>query len=251
MSWRLKSPTTKRSTYISQHHDDVIEWKHFPRYWPFVRGNHRPLVNSPHKGQWRGHLMFSLICARIDGWVNNGEAGDLRRYRTHYDVIVMTSQSGIYNKIHGYIRSNNDKIYHTMKRRIVCFRTRYNHYIDVIMSAMASQITVVSIACSTVYPGADQTKHQSSASLAFVGGNSPVTGEFPSQRSSNTPVTQDGDLAAICKISQIAADHRWVVVKSHRAPWQRCRSQYGLQGRRGRRQVLSMLKTSAVRSPRK
>ena len=70
-------------------HDDVIKWKHFPRYWPFVRGIHRSPVNSPHKGQWRGALMFSLICTRIDGWVNNGEAGDLRRYRAHYDVTVM------------------------------------------------------------------------------------------------------------------------------------------------------------------
>ena len=70
-------------------HDDVIKWKHFPRYWPFVRGIHRSPVNSPHKGQWRGALMFTLICARINGWVNNHEAGDLRRYRTHYDVIVM------------------------------------------------------------------------------------------------------------------------------------------------------------------
>ena len=68
-------------------HDDVIKWKHFPRYWPFVWGIHRSPVNSPHKGQWRGALMFSLIC--INGWVNNGEAGDLRRHRSHYDVIVM------------------------------------------------------------------------------------------------------------------------------------------------------------------
>ena len=44
---------------------------------------------SPHKGQWRGALMFSLICARINGWVNNRENGSLRRHRTHYDVIVM------------------------------------------------------------------------------------------------------------------------------------------------------------------
>ena len=70
-------------------HDDVIKWKLFPRYWPFVRGIHRSPVNSPHKGQWRGALMFTLICARINGWVNNREAGDLRRYRAHYDVIVM------------------------------------------------------------------------------------------------------------------------------------------------------------------
>ena len=64
--------------------------KRFPRYWPFVRGIHRPPVNSPHKGQWRGALMFSMICGRINGWVNNGEAGDLRRSLAHYDVIVMT-----------------------------------------------------------------------------------------------------------------------------------------------------------------
>ena len=49
----------------------------------------RSPVNSPHKGQWRGAFMFSLICVRINGWVNNGEAGDLRGYRAHYDVIVM------------------------------------------------------------------------------------------------------------------------------------------------------------------
>ena len=42
-------------------HDDVIKWKHFTRYWPFVRGIHRSPVNYPHKCQWRGALMFSLI----------------------------------------------------------------------------------------------------------------------------------------------------------------------------------------------
>ena len=70
-------------------HDDVIKWKHFPRYWPFVQGIHRSPVNSSHKGQWRRALMFSLICAWINHWVNKGEAGDLRCYRGHYDVIVM------------------------------------------------------------------------------------------------------------------------------------------------------------------
>ena len=63
----------------------------FPRYWPFARGIHRSPVDSPHKGQWRGALMFSLICTCtwINGWVNNGEAGDLRSHRAHYDGIVM------------------------------------------------------------------------------------------------------------------------------------------------------------------
>ena len=58
---------------------DVIKWKHFPRYWPFVRGIQRSPGNSPHKGLWRGASMFSLICVWINGWVNNREAGDLRR----------------------------------------------------------------------------------------------------------------------------------------------------------------------------
>ena len=70
-------------------HDDVIKWKHFPRYWPFVQGIHRWPVNSPHKGQWRGALMFSLISARINSWVNNRETEDLRRHHAHHDVTVM------------------------------------------------------------------------------------------------------------------------------------------------------------------
>ena len=66
--------------HLNQHyHDDVIKWKPFLRYWPFVRGIHRSPVNSPHKGQWRG----------VTGWVNNREAGDLRRYRAHYNVTVI------------------------------------------------------------------------------------------------------------------------------------------------------------------
>ena len=53
------------------------------------------------------------------------------------------------------------------------------------MSAMASQITSVTIVYSTVYSGADRRKLQGSATLASVGGNSPVTGEFPAQMASN------------------------------------------------------------------
>ena len=81
---------TKHGTCSIIVHDDVIKWKHFPRYWPFVRGIHRSPVNFPHEGQWRGALMFSLICAWINCWANNGKAGDLRRHRAHYDVTVMT-----------------------------------------------------------------------------------------------------------------------------------------------------------------
>ena len=85
-SWNCYSQET--TTHLYQY--DVMTWKHFPGYWPFVRGIHRSPVNSPHKGQWRGALMSSLICARTNGWVNNREAGDLRSNRGHYDVTVMT-----------------------------------------------------------------------------------------------------------------------------------------------------------------
>ena len=87
----LINGTMRHRTAYRIIHDDVIKWKHFPRNWPFVRGIHRSPVNSPHKGQWRGALMFSLICIWINDWVNNREAGDLRRYRSQYDVIVMNT----------------------------------------------------------------------------------------------------------------------------------------------------------------
>ena len=59
--------------------------------WLTVRGIYRSLVKFPLKGQWYGALMFSLICACINGWVYKREAGDLGRRSTHYDVTVMAS----------------------------------------------------------------------------------------------------------------------------------------------------------------
>ena len=71
-------------------------WRHqvgtFSALLAICAGNSPVPVNSPHKGQWRGALMFSLIWAWINVWVNNGEAGDLRRHRAHYDVIVMNAK---------------------------------------------------------------------------------------------------------------------------------------------------------------
>ena len=68
------------------HHDDVIKWKHFSPYWPFVPGIHRSPVNSPYKGQWRGALMFPLICA----WII---------IHAHYDVTVMANYDCRYQSI--------------------------------------------------------------------------------------------------------------------------------------------------------
>ena len=68
-------------------------WRHqmetFSALLAICAGNSPVPVNSPHKGQWHGAFMFSLICVWINGWVNNREAGDLRRHRAHYDVTVM------------------------------------------------------------------------------------------------------------------------------------------------------------------
>ena len=62
-NWAERVGTLYRAHTAGGSYDDIIKWKLFPRHWPFVRGIHRSPVNSPHKGQWRGALMFSVICA--------------------------------------------------------------------------------------------------------------------------------------------------------------------------------------------
>ena len=76
----------------------ILWWRHqtetFSALLVICAGIHRSPVNSPHKGQWCGAMMYSLFGAWINGWVNNGEAGDLRRHRA-----IMTSQcSNVYSK---------------------------------------------------------------------------------------------------------------------------------------------------------
>ena len=71
--------------------------------WGFL---HSP-VNSPHKGEWRGALMLSLICAWINGWVNNSKAVDLRHHRAHYDVTVMNDQNNRYTNFNSLWRFEN------------------------------------------------------------------------------------------------------------------------------------------------
>ena len=74
-------------------HDDVIKWKHFPRYQLFREGNHRSPVYSPHTGRWRGALILSLICAWTNGWANIQDAGDLRCNRAQYANTLMPKAS--------------------------------------------------------------------------------------------------------------------------------------------------------------
>ena len=93
--WLLSCQSSLYSQGCSDSRTEVGKtwWRHqmenFLRYWPFVRGIHWWPVDSPLKGQWRGALMFSLICAWTNGWANNRDAGELRRDRFYHDVTVM------------------------------------------------------------------------------------------------------------------------------------------------------------------
>ena len=102
-------------------------WRHqmetFSRYWPFVRGIHRSPLNSPHKGQWRGALIVSLIYAWINGWINNHEAGDLRRRRAHHDVTVMGCTVYVH-RILGCIVPSNLKYKSHQAPKPKCFSLR-------------------------------------------------------------------------------------------------------------------------------
>ena len=146
--WSVQVTAWHRKATI---HDDVIKWKQFSRYWPFVQGIHRSPVNSQHKGQWRGALMFSLICAWINGWVNNDEASDLRRHRAHYDVIVMCFLKAM------FLPNTRRLTTSPSLNKLKALRWRHNGDDSVSNH-------------QPVYLGSDQSKYQSSASLAFVWG---------------------------------------------------------------------------------
>ena len=121
--------------FLSSAHDDVIKWKHFPRYWPFVRGIHRSPANSPHKGQWRRVLMFSLICARINGSVNNRKAGDLRRHRAHYDVIIMLitdaqSTKCLISTLKPFLITHRSRVTHGCIKAIIGSDDWFGHFLN-------------------------------------------------------------------------------------------------------------------------
>ena len=93
-----KESPFQKIKHATKDYDDVIKGKPFPCYWPFVRLIHRSPVNSSLKGQWRGVLMCSLISAWANGWVNNRNAGDLRRHRAHYNFIIMTTRGPLLSR---------------------------------------------------------------------------------------------------------------------------------------------------------
>ena len=100
-------------------------WRHqmetFSALLAICTGNLPVTGEFPDKGQCRVALMFSLVCSWINDWVNNFEAGDLRRHRVHYDVTAMVMsvsfatcllRCNIYRKIaalHDNVIKNNAK----------------------------------------------------------------------------------------------------------------------------------------------
>ena len=78
---------------------------------------------------------------------------------------------------HVFVSTTGKCHYSTFVKELFWLQCHTSHYNDVIMSAMASQITSLTIVNSMVYSGADQIRHQSSASLAFASPvNSPHKG---------------------------------------------------------------------------
>ena len=104
-------------------HEDVIKWKHFLHYWPFVRGIHQSPVDSPHKGQWHGALVFSLTSTWTNGLANTQDTGDSKHHRAHYDVIVMRQ---LLNFVHVHAEQISSKY-----NNVVIF-SHSAHYFDVI-----------------------------------------------------------------------------------------------------------------------
>ena len=168
-------------------HNDVIKWKHFLRYWPFVRRIHRSPVNSPRKGQWRGALMVFFICAlnkrlskqpwgwwfetpSLSSWRHCNERRRLTsikvpiiKIRQPHDCLIFIMRIHIPGNILFILKWDPVVIFPS--RRLDMERL---HYDDV--TTMASHITSLTVVYSTVYSDADERKHQSSASLAFVWG---------------------------------------------------------------------------------
>ena len=84
--------------YYATHWNRCTWWRHQMKIFFTLRaiceGNHRSPVDSPRKGQWRGALMYPLICAWTNDWETNQDTGDLRRSLAHYYVTVMITICG-------------------------------------------------------------------------------------------------------------------------------------------------------------
>ena len=208
-----------------------------------MRGIHRSPVNSPHKGQWPGALLLSLICSWINGWVNNREAGDLRRHRAHYDVTVMIyswfSLTACFSKliietrkfpisyfIHGYICLEERKDVFILVARGTCIRYMLQIYIYICIyiwnNKYNSYQTPRDLTCLQVGHGM-MTSSNGNIFRAVTDpfeGNSPVTGAIPSQR----PVTRSFDVFCDARLSKRLRkqSRSWWFEAPSRSLWRYC-----------------------------
>ena len=136
-------------------HDDVIKWKYFPYLRPFVRGIYWSPVDSSYKGHWRRASMSSLMHAWNKGCANSPDVGDLRRHSAHCGVTVM--YDGTFSRELGSGSSSALQGF-TIDKDVIAW---WRHQMETF-----------------------------SALLAICARNSPVAGEFPTQR----PVTRSFDV---------------------------------------------------------
>ena len=88
-------------------------WRHqmetFSALLAFCEEIQRSLLNSPHKGQWRGTLMFLWSAPHPNGWANHPGAGDLRHHPVQYDFTVMWY---FYRNCYKHLQHHQDRHYH-------------------------------------------------------------------------------------------------------------------------------------------
>ena len=167
-------------TWYKWFHGDIIKWRHFPRYWPFVR--------ESTSQQWRGALTFSLICASTNGWA-------YRRRWLETPYVGYSIRRPIYNDW-GPIYNNWGLL----------MKTHYN--------------------CGPSYTWWRHQMETFSAILALCAENSPVTGEFPSQR----PVTRSFDVFFDLRLNTRMSKHSWGwwFETPSRSLWRHCNDKLGL-----------------------
>ena len=103
----------------------------------------------PHKGRRCGTLMFSLICARTNGWVNNREAGDLRRHRPLWRICIGISNNTPWNLFYksyyteNYAHSSHCVVYCCGLVLIVVFVLLLQYYFTALMISSCALALVI------------------------------------------------------------------------------------------------------------
>ena len=145
----LNHTTNKLTLWLYQPRKHSFEWpvlyckyQYFVMRW-YSRTMYWWPVDSPHKGQRRGALIFSLIFPWTNGCANNRDAGDLRSYRAHYNVAVMNQvdiwrsawypklRSMLYCKCSQNIRSPAVRNMYSVKEAFSITRVKKSNHISV------------------------------------------------------------------------------------------------------------------------